>query len=164
MGWVAVFVAHALLELFLRCAPSVGAVTMSALVAYESGGNPYAIGDNTTRRSYAPAGAGQAAALAVRLLRAGHRIDVGYAQIDSDNFARLGLDPSAAFDPCTNVAAGARILTEAYARAGRRFGPGQTALVHALSAYNSGGYWSALPYARGVYAQAAALRFEAAPR
>ena len=59
MGVLAVFVPHALLELFLRCAPSVGAVTMSALVAYESGGNPYAIGDNTTRRSYAPAGAVQ---------------------------------------------------------------------------------------------------------
>jgi type IV secretion system protein VirB1 len=158
------FVPQALLQLFLRCAPNVGAVTMSALVAYESGGNPYAVGDNTTRRSYAPAGRAAAEALAVRLLRAGHRIDVGYAQIDSDNFARLGLDPAVAFEPCVNVAAGARILTEAYAGAGRRFGPGQAALVHALSAYNSGGYWSALPYAHGVYAQAAALRFEASSR
>jgi type IV secretion system protein VirB1 len=159
-----VFVSHALLQLFLRCAPNVGAVTMSALVAYESGGNPNAVGDNTTRRSYAPAGRAAAEALAIRLLRAGHRIDVGYAQIDSDNFARLGLDAGVAFDPCTNLAAGARILTEAYAGAGRRFGAGQNALAHALSAYNSGGYWSALPYARAVYAEAAALRFESSPR
>jgi len=158
------FVPHALLQLFLRCAPGVGARTMSALVAYESGGNPNAVGDNTMRRSYAPAGRAEAEALAVRLLRAGHRIDVGYAQIDSDNFTRLGLDAADALDPCMNVAAGARILTEAYSLAARRFGLGQRALVHALSAYNSGGYWSALPYARGVYDQARALHFEDAPR
>jgi type IV secretion system protein VirB1 len=136
---------------------------MGALVAYESAGNPNAVGDNTGRRSYAPATRADAEMLAVRLLRAGHRIDAGYAQIDSDNFARLGLDPSDVFDPCLNIAAGAAILSENYERAARRFGPGQAALVHALSAYNTGGYWAGLGYARGVYASAAALRFEGAP-
>jgi type IV secretion system protein VirB1 len=159
-----VVIAHALLQLFLRCAPGVGPVTMSALVAYESDANPYAVGDNTDRRSYAPAGRAQAEELALRLLRAGHRIDVGYAQIDSDNFARLGIGPREAFDDCTNVGAGARILTEDYARAALRFGPGQAALMHALSAYNTGGFWAGLGYARGVYASAAALRFESDSR
>jgi type IV secretion system protein VirB1 len=44
-----------------------------------------------------------------------------------------------------------------YARAAARYGPGQTALVHALSAYNSGGFFAGLSYARGVYATAAGL-------
>jgi type IV secretion system protein VirB1 len=152
-------VTGALLHLFLRCAPAVGPVTMSALVSYESGAQPYAIGDVTGRRAYFPASRDAAASLASALLHAGHRIDVGYAQIDSDNFGALGLDAESAFEPCRNVTAGARILRDAYVRAARRFGPGQRALVHALSAYNTGGFWAGLGYARGVYAAARTLRF-----
>ncbi len=150
-----------LTQLLSHCAPRVGKSTMSAVVVYESGARPYAIGDNTVRRSYFPAERAVAERLAGRLLRAGHSLDVGYAQIDSGNFAALGLDVSSAFEPCANLAAGARILETAYRGAARRYGPGQTALVHALSAYNTGGYWAGLAYARGVYATAAALRYAA---
>jgi hypothetical protein len=48
-----------------------------------------------------------------------------------------------------------------YARSVRTFGPGQTALFHALSLYNSGNGWSAARYASAVYATAA--RLEAHP-
>ncbi len=136
---------------------------MNAIVAYESGDQPYAIADDTTRRPYFPARERDAEALALALLRAGHDIDVGYAQVNSGNFARLGLDVRSALEPCTNVAAGARILRDAYADARRTYGPGQRALVHALSAYNTGGYWAGLNYARGVYATAAALRYQISP-
>lgn len=151
---------HALLQLFLRCAPSVGPLTMSALVVYESAGRPYAIADDSTHRSYFPNSRSQAQAIAHRLLLAGHRVDVGYGQVDSDNFARLGINDDNAFEPCLNVAASARILSEAYGRAIRLYRPRQLALLHALSAYNSGGYWAGMAYARGVYATAAALQFE----
>ena len=57
-----------------------------------------------------------------------------------------------------NVEVGARILEADYARATRRYGPGQVALGHALSAYNSGGFFAGLAYARGVYATAARLQ------
>jgi hypothetical protein len=54
-------------------------------------------------------------------------------------------------------------LRHDYARAERRWGPGQAALARALSAYNSGGY-DGLEYARAVYASAARLAPPNAPR
>ena len=78
-------VAYALATLFARCAPAVGHVTMSALVAYESGTNAYAIGDNTARRSYFPARRADALRLATALVDAGHDIDVGFAEINVAN-------------------------------------------------------------------------------
>jgi len=160
---IAVVVPLELSRIFARCAPAVGPVTMSAIVTYESGGRRYAIGDNTIRRSFFPADRERAEALATQLLRAGHDIDLGYAQINSSNFTRFGLNARSAFDPCTNVATGARILGVAYVGAARTFGEGQVALVHALSAYNTGGYFAGMSYARGVYAMAAALHFERRP-
>ncbi|GAC1544744.1 MAG: hypothetical protein NVS3B16_13220 [Vulcanimicrobiaceae bacterium] len=97
------------------------------------------------------------------MLGVGHDIDVGYAQINSSNFGRFGLTVRSAFEPCTNVATGARILGAAYAGAARAYGEGQVALVHALSAYNTGGYFAGIAYARGVYAAAAQLRYEGGP-
>ena len=70
-----------LAALLARCAPSVGPVTMGALVAYESGGRAWAIDDDTARRAYFPATRPEAVATALRLVRAGHVIDVGYAQL-----------------------------------------------------------------------------------
>jgi type IV secretion system protein VirB1 len=154
-----VIVSFALSQLIARCAPSVGPVTMSAVVVYESGGQPNAVGDNTERHSYEPATRSAAIDLATRLLRLGHNIDAGYAQLNSSNFRTYGLSVASAFDPCTNIAVGAHILTRDYAAAERTYGPGQVALVHALSAYNTGGYWSGLGYARNVYATASQLRY-----
>jgi type IV secretion system protein VirB1 len=136
---------------------------MSAVIVYESGARPYAIGDNTSRRSYFPARRLTAERLARALLHAGHNVDVGYAQINSSNFARLGLDVHSSLEACTNLRAGARVLEEDYARAARAYGPGQIALIHALSAYNTGGYWAGLGYAHGVYATAGRLRYSTAP-
>src|SRR5262249_7163983 len=46
-----------------------------------------------------------------------------------------------ALDPCTNIRAGATILTADYVEASQRFTPGQPALQAALSAYNTGTFW-----------------------
>jgi type IV secretion system protein VirB1 len=159
MGVIAMLVPFALSALLERCAPKVGPVTMSAIIVHESGGRPNAIGDNTTRRSYDPADRAAATRLANRLLASGHNIDVGYAQINSSNFGAYGLSAATAFDQCTNVAVGGRILRGDYVVAARTYGAGQMALVHALSAYNTGGYWSGLGYARAVYATAAHLHY-----
>ena len=99
-----------------------------------------------------------AESLATELLAAGHSIDVGYAQVNSANFAALRLDVHAAFDPCLNVAAGGRILLSAYAAAVARYGSNPPPLAQALSAYNSGGLTRARGYARGVFAIARTLR------
>lgn len=148
--------------LVARCAPNVGPVTMSAIVAYESGARPFAIGDNTAHRSYFPAKYPAAVALADRLIARGDDIDVGYAQINVSNFGAYGLDAASALLPCRNVSIGARILQACYGRAVRVYGAGQLALAHALSAYNTGGLEGGGAYARGVWREAARLR--ASPR
>ena len=128
----------ALAALMGHCAPNVAPSTMTAIVRVESGGDSLAIGDNTTRRSYYPHDRASAEALARRLLGAGHLLDVGIAQIDSMNFAGFGLSLHTIFDPCTNLSVGARILSDDYAFAARRFGDGQLALRHAIGMYNTG--------------------------
>jgi type IV secretion system protein VirB1 len=130
---------------------------MHALIVHESGSFANAIDDDTTRRSFRPASYSAAVRIARELLRAGHTIDVGYAQIDSKNFAAYGLDVERAFEPCTNLRTAAAILTADYERAARTFGPGQSALAHALSSYNSGNEWAGSGYAAAVFATAAAL-------
>jgi len=128
----------ALAALIRHCAPAVAPSTMAAIVQVESGGDPFAIGDNTTRRSYYPHDRASAESLARRLLDAGHLLDVGIAQIDSMNFAGFGVTVHAIFDPCINLSVGARILSGDYAFAARRYGDGQVALRHAIGMYNTG--------------------------
>jgi type IV secretion system protein VirB1 len=128
----------ALAALIQHCAPAVAPSTMTAIVRVESGGNPLAIGDNTTRRSYYPPDRATAERLARRLLDAGHLLDLGIAQIDSMNFAGFGVTAHTIFDPCINLNVGARILNDDYAFAAQRYGDGQIALRHAIGMYNTG--------------------------
>jgi type IV secretion system protein VirB1 len=128
----------ALAALIRHCAPAVAPSTMTAIVQVESGGDPLAIGDNTTRRSYYPHDRASAESLARRLLDAGHLLDLGIAQIDSMNFAGFGVTVHTIFDPCTNLNVGARILSGDYAFAAHRYGNGQDALRHAIGMYNTG--------------------------
>lgn len=142
--------ALALAAQIARCAPSVGPRTMAAIVKVESSGDPFAIGDNTTRRSYHPRVRTMAEALARRLIGAGHSVDLGVAQIDDANLARLGLNVGTAFDACINLAAGAQILAENYSLAARYFGAGQVALRHAIGMYNTGRLDAGGAYVRRV--------------
>ena len=59
----------------------------------------------------------------------------GLAQINSRNFARLGLTSTSAFDSCSNLQAMQVVLGECMLRS---HGPPQIALSHALSCYYSG--------------------------
>jgi type IV secretion system protein VirB1 len=128
----------ALAALIRHCAPAVAPSTMTAIVQVESGGDPFAIADNTARRSYYPRDRATAERLASRLLDAGHLLDLGIAQIDSMNFAGFGVTTRTIFDPCTNLSVGGRILSGDYAFAARRYGDGQVALRHAIGMYNTG--------------------------
>lgn len=146
----------ALTALIEQCAPSVAPSTMAAIVQVESGGNPLAIDDDTTRRSYYPRDRVSAEALANRLIEAGHLLDLGIAQIDSMNFAHLGMNVHMAFDPCTNLRAGSVILSSDYAIAEARYGRGQIALHHAIGMYNTGRLDGGAGYIREVLAAARA--------
>lgn len=130
----------ALYALVVACAPTVAPDTMMRLVEVESGRDPLALNAN---RPEGPvrlraADRNEAIALAAREIAAGHTVDVGLAQINSTNFGALGRALDELFDPCTNIAAGAQILTENYQRARAQHHDDQAALQVALSLYNTG--------------------------
>ena len=105
-----------IMNLAAACAaPGVPVDRIVATAQAESGREPWAIHDNTTGRTAVLAAKEEATALATRLVAQGHRIDAGVMQVNSDNWARLGLTAETAFDPALNVCAGARVLAEAYA-------------------------------------------------
>ncbi|MBC5810334.1 MAG: lytic transglycosylase domain-containing protein [Candidatus Eremiobacteraeota bacterium] len=147
------------LALVLRCAPLVAPRTMAAIVARESGGRAFAIGDNTDRRSYFPRGLAAAQQLAGRLARAGHDLDLGYAQVNLKTARRLGVQLPRTLEPCMNLALGARVLGEDYRAARRRYGDRRSAIMHALSAYNSGDFNASRRYAEDVRTVAKHIRF-----
>lgn len=127
------------LALAAQCAPGVAPATLLAVARAESALDPFAIGVNGPKAPRTAArSAAEAVATARGLLRAGHDLDLGLAQINVRNLSRLGLSLEGAFDPCRNLAAGARVLRDGYARGVARHGPGQSALHVALSYYNTG--------------------------
>lgn len=126
-------------ELAKRCAPEIHPETMIALVRSESGFDPLVIGVNgPAHEKIVSASAAQAEAKAKFLLAAGKSIDVGYGQINSKNFKRLGLSVADAFDPCRNLAAASRLLRTSYAQFLAAGQDPASALDAALSAYNTG--------------------------
>lgn len=119
------------------CGASVHPDTLAAVARTESGFNTLAIGDNTTRRSHAPATLEDAVTLATALLREGRSVDLGLMQVNSANLPRFGMTVANAFDPCSSIAAGARVLVDGYRRAGEG-DDAQAAVLRALSHYNTG--------------------------
>lgn len=137
--------------LIARCAPTVHPETMAAVISAESRGHLFAIADAGPKgmpwaqrkalvRSYYLDSVDSAVAKASGLIANGHTVSLGPAQVNDRNLPALGLSVRDVFDPCTNVAAGGKILTEFYMKAARQFGAGPRALRAALSAYNSGSW------------------------
>lgn len=129
--------AVAILALAAECAPTVAPETVLAVVRTESSGEPFALNVNGGRQPARQNNAADAAATAQRFVAVGYSVDLGLGQINSRNMRWLGLTWENVFDPCTNVAALARVLTTNYnaVKAGR---DPQTALRVALSMYNTG--------------------------
>lgn len=123
------------LALAAQCAPAVAPETLLSVVQVESRFDPLAIGVNGKPRIAVSAASHQeAAAKASALIAAGRSVDLGLAQINSKNLGWLGLSVAAAFDPCRNLAAGARVLQAGYEDGA----DAQPALRRALSRYNTG--------------------------
>lgn len=138
--------------LILQCAPDVAHSTMAAIVRVESGGHPWAIGDNTAKKAVKPTPANyeEAVVVAKQLIGAGHSIDIGLAQINSKNLPKLGLTVEQVLEPCTNLYAGSKILKGFYEQAVAKYGPGTPALFHALSGYNTGSLYAGASYVRRI--------------
>jgi type IV secretion system protein VirB1 len=127
-------------QLAARCAPSVAFETLAAIMRTESGFRPFALGVNGPGGGPVfPATREAAVALATDLVqRQGRSVDLGLMQVNSGNLRALRLTVEEALDPCTNLAAGARILREGYAAARRSEADPQQALRIAFSRYNTG--------------------------
>jgi len=135
-----------------QCVPDAPLSTLSSIVRVESGGNQYAMqidfSKTLLKRWHLPAGtlqlkrqpANAHEALAwLRYFEAhGIYVDLGLMQVSTAQTRRRGVDPESLLNPCTNLRTGWQILEEAYRIEVNTYGPGQTALQHALSRYNTG--------------------------
>ncbi|MHB1707830.1 MAG: lytic transglycosylase domain-containing protein [Acidithiobacillus sp.] len=138
-----------------QCAAQIAPDTMTAIVRVESGGDPLAMWDNTAHKGYRPSSLRQALAILRRLMAAGHQVDVGIAQVDTENFRKYGLTPATALNACTNLHAGAAILQAAWDTTRPEYpGNPQRALFHAFEIYNSGAPIGDRSYANHILAAA----------
>ena len=126
------------LALSTQCAPSVSPQTLAAVAHAESRVDPFAIGVNGGSAVRQPRTRTEATRTARRLIASGANIDLGIAQINSDNLDWLGLSVEDAFDPCRNLAAAATVLRAGFRPTSDRPADQQRALRVALSRYNTG--------------------------
>jgi type IV secretion system protein VirB1 len=125
----------------LACAMNVAPVTLEAIIRVESGGRALALNVNGLRGEQPrPISVDDAASTARHYIAMGLSVDIGLMQVNNRNLAALGYTIEQVLDSCTNIRAGAAILTANYADAVRSRGEGQTALKAALSAYNTGNF------------------------
>ena len=135
-----------------QCIPEAPLSTLSAIVRVESGGNQNAmridfpmtllkrwhLPPGTVALQRQPAKAQEALAWLRYFESYGIYVDLGLMQVSSFEAKRRKIDPESLLDPCTNLRTGWQILEDAYRIETATYGPGQTALQHALSRYNTG--------------------------
>lgn len=129
-------------QLAQQCANNVHHDTLQAIARVESGFNPFAIGVVRGSLKRQPQSYTEAVAAAKALHSAGKNFSMGLVQVNKNNLARYGLTYETVFDPCKNLAAGAKILTDCYTRASLNDGGklSQTTLQKAFSCYYSGNF------------------------
>jgi len=134
------------------CAPGIPLPTLRGIARAESGFHPYALSLDYPKRTAReqgfkageiflarqPTTLAEARAWTHWLLARGRSVSIGLVQISTQHAADLGISVDQLFDPCTNIRAGAQILSAEYQRAAAVRGEGQEALRQALSQYNSG--------------------------
>jgi type IV secretion system protein VirB1 len=125
--------------LILACGAAIHADLLGAVALVESGGNPLALAINgSVELVRPPRDRADAVAMASWLAAHGYNFDAGLAQVNSANFARLGVDTSTVFEPCVNLRAAAKILGACRKRAREHGLSGARAIAAALSCYNTG--------------------------
>jgi len=128
------------MSLAKQCAPSIAPETVGYLVSHESRNHRYAIHVNGAPWSKQPKAETfeQAKAIVEELTEQGASFDTGYGQIWSGNLKGLGVTAVDMLEPCKNLAALERILSDCYRVATTTHEDAQIALRHALSCYNTG--------------------------
>jgi type IV secretion system protein VirB1 len=130
-----------------RCLPNVPLTTLNAIIRVESRGNPNAmqidfprailkrwhLPKGTLRLKRQPATQREALEWLDYFESRGIFVDLGLMQVSTAEAQRRGI-----MDPCFNLRAGWKILESAYQLEVKTYGPGQEALRHAISRYNTG--------------------------
>lgn len=123
-----------------ECAPTVAPQTMAAVVSVESGYNPYAIGVVGGRLARQPKSREEAVATAEQLALDGWNFSLGVAQVNRYNLPKHQISYEQAFDACTNLRVGSKILEDCFLRASQNTPEPQAALQAAFSCYYSGNF------------------------
>ena len=135
-----------------RCLPTVPLTTLNAIIRVESGGNPNAmqidfprallkqwhLPEGTLRLKRQPATQREALEWLDYFERHGIFVDLGLMQVSTAEAQHRGLSAESLLEPCFNLRAGGQILDSAYQLEIKTYGPGQDALRHAISRYNTG--------------------------
>jgi type IV secretion system protein VirB1 len=157
-------------QLAARCAPSAAVDTIQAVALTESALHPYALSLNYPATVAAfnglrnqevyltrqPATLSEAIHWTRWFHSRGYTVSIGLMQINSENAAKYGVTVRQLFDPCTNVAIGARLLGEIYSTTPHSGKTDLKALMSTFSAYNSGSFTTGLQngYASTVLSKA----------
>jgi type IV secretion system protein VirB1 len=126
--------------------------TLNAIVRVESGGNPNAmqidfprallkqwhLPEGTLRLKRQPTNQREALEWLDYFERRSIFVDVGLMQVSTAEAKRRGIPVESLLDPCSNLRFGWEILNRAYQLEIKTYGPGQQALQHAISRYNTG--------------------------
>jgi type IV secretion system protein VirB1 len=145
-------------QLAARCAPNAAVDTLEAVALTESALHPYALSLNYpwTVAAYnglhnqevyltrQPATLTEAIHWTRWFHSRGYTVSIGLMQINSENAAKYGVTVHQLFDPCTNVAIGARLLGDIYSTTPHSSNPDLNALISTFSVYNSGTYTTGL--------------------
>ena len=123
-----------------QCAPTVAPETMAAVISVESGFNPYAIGVVGAPLKNQPKNIDEAIETAKALALAGKNFSVGVMQVNRYNLTKHNLNYEKAFDICSNLYAGSKVLEDCYLRAIATNQNQQRALEAAFSCYYSGNF------------------------
>jgi type IV secretion system protein VirB1 len=134
------------------CLPTAPLSTLRAVIQVESSGNPNAmqidfpkallkrwnLPEGTLRLKRQPTDQREALDWLAYFQSYDIFVDLGLMQVSTAEAKRRGISPESLLEPCTNLRVGWQILEEDYRIEKKTFGPGQEALQHAISRYNTG--------------------------
>lgn len=112
------------------------------IIQEESSKKPFAVNVNKDGKSFVsfnPKTKDEAKKLASNYIEKGFSVDVGYMQLNSDNFSRLDTSLDEALDPCKNIYFASTVYFNFYQKTDNK----KTKLERvkeSLSAYNTGSY------------------------
>lgn len=115
---------------------------VKAIIENESAKKPYAVNVNQDGKSlisFNPKSKEKAKEIAKSYIDKGFSVDIGYMQLNSDNFTRLNTNLDEALDPCKNIYFASTIFYNFYKKTDEQSNKLQR-VKQSLSAYNTGSY------------------------